>query len=179
LQWEPPLSEHAITKAEDAQIRVIVHEEMRDALRTQNKILEKQGITLDKIADSAQAQLLSNVILHGSPQMGLKGAIPDLQDRMAQLETRAERTEKIGDERHTANSGRLDALERGQHRIRRGIVNLYTWLISKSDDGKTGWTKLIAFGGGMGLVISWIVGHLPSWHAVKRFCVAIASQVSR
>lgn len=112
-----------------------MHEEMRDALNDNSEAIRKQNIVLDKIADGAQAQILSANILHGNASLGLKGFIPDMTERMSAVEAELHSQATAIDERHAETSGRLDKIEANQGKLKRCMDAVYKW--TSGPDGKT------------------------------------------
>ena len=147
----------------EGEIKSVVHGEMRDALKEQN-------VLLDKIADGAQAAILSATILHGDPAVGLKGAIPDLQDRMSTVERELREAKRITEEHHSANINRFEAVETSQdeikaaqHPLRAKVRVIQVWLLTQCVGGKTRFAIIVGTGG---VVLTWCVDHMhdaPTW----------------
>jgi hypothetical protein len=149
----------------------IVHQEMRDALKDQNLILNRFGVSLDKIADAAQAQMASSIILHGDPRLGIKGAIPDLLERVGKLE---ESVEGLGDSdvkhearivaMHTQNTARFDTLEANQYRISRSIKKVAGALFMNPDG--VDYKRIAALFTAIGIAVHYLFSYL-SWTHIK------------
>lgn len=140
------------------------------AIERQNRTLERFEALLDKIADGAQAQLLSSILLHGDVGMGLEGAIPNLQRRMTGVEGKLEESLEVGDVRHSQNLIRLERVEQNQHRLKRWITALFQWAMKK-DGEKTNFAKIIALGTFLAGVLHYLSHFIPSWTNVKMFLV--------
>lgn len=146
-------------------VKSVVHGEMREALTQHTEMLEKQNKILDKIADGAQAQMLSATILHGSPAIGLKGVLPDLQERVGVIETDVVELRRVGEERFGLMTSQLERLEANQNRIWRGIRRLCEW-ISTSSDGQVDYKRMIAMATFIGALVHMLLTHWPGWRAV-------------
>ena len=132
------------------------------ALFQQNAIFTEFKVLLAKIADGAQAQILSSTILHGNPTLGLKGAIPDLQERVMHLEASQAKN-------HAENQQvypRLERIEANQGRMKRRITELVHWCV-RSENGKPNAAKILAVGTALGTALHYAVAHLPNWTTLK------------
>lgn len=118
---------------EDAKRMEGWHEEVRTSLRKQDEDAAKQYAVLDTLRDGAQAALLTATILHGNPEFGIKGALPDIQERLSGLESKVSLIQNTGDTRHEANTERLDVLEQNQHRLRRTTSSIWKFLVKDKD----------------------------------------------
>lgn len=147
------------------EVKDVIHGEMRDALAQQNEMLEKQNKILDKIADGAQAQMLSATILHGSPEIGLKGVLPDLRERVEAVETQIDTLTRMGDERDTAMTVRLERLEANQNRIWRGLRKICEW-IATNDDGHVSYRRVVTVATAIGALVHMALTHW-SWVALR------------
>lgn len=144
------------------------HEEVRNSLQAQNGILEK-------IADGAQASILSANILHGNKDLGIPGAIPEFRERLATLES-GQRGDRITVELHHANNSlrmdnldvRLLAVETAQNRFSRRARTLLDWLLHDEKRAKV----LIAI---FSAFAFFAAEHLTTSVVLKRFVAFVGS----
>jgi hypothetical protein len=130
---------------------------------------------LKLIADGAQASILSATILHGDAALGLKGAIPDLQQRMGTMETRQVGREALDDSRYAQNAERLEKLERGQHRIRRSALACVRFVAQKQggNEGEekrsTAWSRIALAFAALSWGWKWLkwAGMVTAHHAAR------------
>ena len=145
------------------------HTAFRDEVRGD---LAEHKVLLDKIADGAQASLYSATLLHGNPSIGLKGFIPEVQERLKALEDGAQADRETNKGRHDENCGRLEKLEAGQGRIRRAFawcLRLAIGEVKKSSDPeKRARRNLKRQSGpsGLGWLLS-VDGITYGWHSRK------------
>jgi hypothetical protein len=144
----------------EREIKSVVHGEMRDEFgRLEN--------SLEKIRDGAQASIYSATILHGNPEIGLKGAIPDIQERLEAVEEREKARDSMYLGWHDSNTGRLDKLEIGQHRIRKFVGACFRFATTKQgeepEDGKSklSWWRIATLAGAFGSTWHWLAEHVP------------------
>lgn len=106
--------------------------------------------TLEKLVDGAQASINTATILHGSPELGMKGVLPDIQERLAHLEEGQQHDRDLNEQRHTENTKRLGVLEENQHRIKRCIV----WATGRVSVIRSEWKMVAAFLSAAGITAS-------------------------
>jgi hypothetical protein len=156
----------------EMEIRQIVNEESRgwrDEVRDHNREVKErldaaasaQTIVNDKVLEGVQASFNTAALLIGNEY--IRGALPEIRDRLETLERRGISTEAIVEAHHVENTARFDMLERGQNKLRKSLVSVYAWLTDKDSGGNTGWGRIAI----VGAVLVWIVTHLPSWNTIK------------
>lgn len=157
----------------EGEIRSIAHDEIRDAVMLQTDILNDFKKLLDKIADGAQAQIFSATILHGNREMGVKGAIPEMQERLAQLEEELLQVKASQKENSNANehrfeqtTARLDSIEDNQNRTRRAVKAACRWAIT-NPDGTADWKRMAGIAGACGLAFRIAGSHMPTWLEIR------------
>ena len=148
------------------------------AFAHQNTMLAEFKVVLDKIADKvtdgAQASILSAAILHGDPAVGLKGAIPDLRERVMGLEI----LQAVHLEEHRQIYPRLERIEANQGKMKRWLAEILRWSL-KSDNGKFTTGKILAMGTALGTALHYAVQHLPSWTSWKMFAAKLGAMMGK
>lgn len=136
-----------------------IDDRMRPELNRINDKLDNIG---DVSRDGAQAAILSANLLHGNPAMGLKGALPDIQERLSHVEDTVEE-----------HSDKLAMLLRDHRKFRRWGMTALRILLTKTegDDSKPSAWKIGVFAGSVGALSHWAwTGCLIAWH---RFAVQV------
>lgn len=159
------------------EVKHVVHDELHRQIGLQNDILESVKVTLDKIADGAQAQMQSALILHGDPGSGLKGVLPDIQERLDALEVDMRDVRTDTDRRHAQTSGRLDNIELNQNRIWRSVKKLCEW-VTTTDNGAPNYKRMLALGTAMGAGMHLASAHLPRWATIKMALGKVAAMLT-
>jgi vacuolar-type H+-ATPase subunit E/Vma4 len=170
----------------EGEIEAIAHRITNEGMERFAKVLENFGNILNKVAEGAQAQILSATLLHGDAALGLKGAIPDLQKSVDELKARmgvheaAAHAEELATARnHAENSARLIRLEANQQRMKRWMGSMYRWIL-KSDDGTPNYKRAAAMGAAGAAGINYVVAHwMPGWASVKVFVAKLGALLGK
>lgn len=140
----------------------------------QMQMLERFETILNKVAEGSQAQLFSATILHGNDSIGLKGAIPDMQQRLGILEKNDQDDRETANERYATSIARLDQLEDGRHKFKRWTTAFFRWMIHAEDKATPDWKRIIGFATAIGTGASFVYTHLPTWTTMKLYVAKLA-----
>jgi hypothetical protein len=118
-------------------------------------VLRGHLTTLDRLADGAQASINTALLLHGDSDLGIKGAIPEIRDRLALLE------DKIGIV--ALLEEKVDELRAHQGRMMRACKRAWSLILAADEEGKPAIRRLVALSGvfgGIGYGLNWFLSHL-------------------
>jgi hypothetical protein len=142
----------------EGEIRDIARQVQTDALAQIQKDFEK-------LRDGAQASINTALLLHGDESLNIRGAIPEMRERMLALE---EQLVVIPEMQRD-----IEALKARTGRIGRWTKATYRFLTSADSEGKPTWRRLIALGGGFGALgygLNVATAHL---HTLKTWIVRV------
>lgn len=135
--------------------------EIRDLARqAAAEVLKDHLLQLDKLADGAQASLNTAILLHGDPAWGIRGAVPEIKERLTALEVRVDDIPALRKE--------IEELKAKQGRILRGCKRAFRILLVVDEDGKPALKRLVALAGaagGAGYFVNWTLSHLQAARA--------------
>lgn len=156
-----------LRKLEDGLTRPEIREEVRDLIH------EETDDKIDKLLDGAQASIYTATLLNGDPALGIRGFIPDVQERLKALEAGAATDRITIESRHTETSGRLDKLEEGQHKIRKSL-SAFCSMLFMTEDGKLDWKKISAVFVAASGILHFVWQLVPSWPTIKLFVMKMS-----
>lgn len=136
------------------EVKAVIHEVMNSELRD----------TLDKLRDGAQASINTALLLHGDPSIGVKGALPDMQEQIGAVKTEVHHLRETTSRQHSDNIKRLDALEESDRRrkwLRRTAKSIFEFASKKN-------SRLTVMWGSIALAAHWIIANVFGLNIWKR-----------
>ena len=128
---------------------------------------EESEKLFDRLVDGAQASINTSLLLHGDPSIGIKGFVPEMQERIAALEAKQNTLETTTSFHHTENVIRLERLEAGQGRMSRCMQMIFSKLTPVASNWKAITGVATAFGASSFLPQHWVKrGALWIWHYI-------------
>ncbi len=129
--------------------------EWRTEGETRQICREEMSEIMEKLVDGAQAAMNTATILHGNPSLGIKGALPDIQDRLQHLEEARVADQVISAANHASNTKRLQTLEDNQGWMRTAMSNGFAWISKFAGQLDTIWKVAFAATGGVAVHACW------------------------
>ena len=146
-EWKTEGEIRAMLYEEHNKSRALLYEEQNKWREEMRAHLDKQDKLGDKLIDGAQASLYTATVLMGDPSLGIQGALPELREQMASLETRvirlderADRTEDIVERHHKDNTDEIKEMKRNQHRMLKFVTDVSASFFI--EEGKVNWKKV-------------------------------------
>ena len=143
---------------EDFEVRPVSADgkrEWRTEGETKQICRELMSEVMEKLVDGAQAAMNTATILHGNPSLGIKGALPDIQDRLQHLEEARLADQVISAANHESNTKRLQTLEDNQGWMRSAMSNGFAWISKFAGQMDTIWKLVGAVTGGVAIHAGW------------------------